>query len=96
MPRSWLSVNMSLKAEYVNGVVNMSNSLGSVKCSQIEKALASIKRGPVPDPDITFEFMMSSLFPNVVRNVENNLKREYDRGFREGYAAASDMYEKLP
>ena len=71
-------------------------NLGSVKLSEVKKMIASLEAGPLEDPDLTFSFLVNSLFKEVPKNMERNLKNEYDRGFREGYAAASNELVKLP
>lgn len=74
----------------------MEESLGSVKLSEIQTMIDRIARGPVKDPDISFELIMNGLFPDIIRNVLNNLKSEYERGYREGYHDAEKLMSKLP
>jgi len=70
--------------------------LGGVHLSEVKKMIASLEAGPLDDPYLTFTFLINSLFKEVPKNMERNLRKEYDRGFREGYAAALEETVKLP
>lgn len=71
-------------------------SLGSVKLSQFKKIINHLENGPLDDPSLSFEFIINAFFPEVPKNMQKNLENEYNRGFREGYAAATQDTVKLP
>ncbi len=75
-------------------------SLGSIPLSKFKRIVDSLENGPIADPMISFEFICRSFFPEVPKNMANNLAAQYDLGFRDGYAegrkAALEDTKKLP
>lgn len=80
----------------------MSVELGeSVKLSRVKKVIDHIEhdlnnvdckeRGI--DPDISFEYIIGSLFPTIFQNIMNRLADEHTKGFIDGYATAKKELE---
>ena len=60
----------------------------------IEKAEAYAKENlKGSEINITFEFLISSLFPNIMKNIDEEMKHQYTLGFIEGLKA-SNLEEK--
>ena len=60
----------------------------------IEKAEAYAKENlKGSEMNITFEFLISSLFPNIMKNIDEEMKHQYTLGFIEGLKA-SNLEEK--
>lgn len=65
-------------------------SYGSIKLSQLKKAIAQIENvSKDKDVDITFEYLIGSFFPEVVKNVREEANKQYTAGYFEGMKAAS-------
>ena len=64
-------------------------SLGITTLARIKKIIGAIelhKNGKDDeDVDITMEFIVGSLFPELLTNFNNKINSEYHRGFRDGY-----------
>lgn len=69
-------------------------SLGSAKIDSIIIALEKLKELQLDE--VTFEFIINSFFQDVPINMINNLQKEYDRGYKEGYYDAKELFYKLP
>lgn len=69
-------------------------SLGSAKIDSIMIALEKLKELQLDE--VTFEFIINSFFQDVPINMINNLQKEYDRGYKEGYYDAKELFYKLP
>lgn len=69
-------------------------SLGSAKIDSIITALEKLKELQLDE--VTFEFIINSFFQEVPINMINNLQKEYDRGYKEGYYDAKELFYKLP
>lgn len=69
-------------------------SLGSAKIDSIMIALEKLKELQLDE--VTFEFIINSFFQEVPINMINNLQKEYDRGYKEGYYDAKELFYKLP
>lgn len=69
-------------------------SLGSAKIDSIMIALEKLKKLQLDE--VTFEFIINSFFQDVPINMINNLQKEYDRGYKEGYYDAKELFVKLP
>lgn len=48
------------------------------------------KRNTKPEDKISFEFIVGSLFPNVLTNVKAELRHQHAKGYAEGLAAQKD------
>ena len=65
--------------------------IDSVKLEKIERVIESVKKHyegepeRIPDIDISFEFLIASLFPKVFDNVKERLVKEHTLGYMEGY-----------
>ena len=56
-----------------------------VKLSTIEKLISKVKETTETDDiNISFEFLIASLFPDCWNNMQNELNRQYTLGFIEG------------
>lgn len=66
----------------------MDQPIATVKLSRLEKVIDSVKLHSKEgiDTDVGFEFLMNSLFPELMKNLENNMHNEYMRGFQEALA----------
>lgn len=64
-------------------------SLGITTLARIKKIIGAIelhKNGKDDeDVDVTMEFIVGSLFPELLTNFNNKINSEYHRGFRDGY-----------
>lgn len=64
-------------------------SLGLTTLARIKKIIGAIelhKNGKDDeDVDVTMEFIVGSLFPELLTNFNNKINSEYHRGFRDGY-----------
>lgn len=66
------------------------DSLDSVKLTRVEKILESVKKhyqdSPerIDDIELSFEFIIGSLFPDVYNNILEALNREHTLGYMEG------------
>ena len=64
-------------------------SLGITTLARIKKIISAVelhKNGKNDeDVDITMEFIVGSLFPELLTNFNNKINSEYHRGFRDGY-----------
>ncbi len=62
--------------------------LDKVPLSKIENAIKSIRKH-YPDKDsddiyITFEFLVGSFYPNILRNIKDTIRDTYTQGFIDG------------
>ena len=64
-------------------------TLGITTLARIEKILEAVKLHQkdkdAEDVEITMEFLVGSLFPELFKNFEAKIADEYQRGFRDGY-----------
>lgn len=64
-------------------------SLGITTLARIKKIIGAVelhKNGKDDeDVDVTMEFIVGSLFPELFKNFQAKIADEYQRGFREGY-----------
>ena len=72
-------------------------SLGVTTLARIKKIIGAIElhKNDKDDEniDITMEFLVGSLFPELLVNFNRKISEEYQRGFRDGYNAIKDMEE---
>lgn len=66
----------------------------TVPLSSVKRMVKQLEKSPLKKPELTFEFFINSFFPEVSQNMLNNLKAEYEKGFKEGYAAAMEENQK--
>lgn len=58
----------------------------SVMLSDIENLMERIKRDiAIEDIEISFEFIIASLFPSSWKNIQNALSAQYREGYIKGY-----------
>lgn len=68
-------------------------NIPSVKLSDVERILASVRRNTDQDDvDLSFEFILMSFFPVCWENIQRELNRQYTLGF----IAGSDQKEENP
>ncbi len=64
-------------------------SLGITTLARIKKIIGAVelhKNGKDDeDVDVTMEFIVGSLFPELLTNFNNKINSEYHRGFKDGY-----------
>lgn len=70
----------------------MKDNIDTVKLSQIEKVIEKVKKNnpEVEDMDVTFEFVIASLFPRAYYNILDRIKKEKTESFFEGYKSAKE------
>ena len=42
------------------------------------------KRGTKPNDEVSFEFVVGSLFPHVLENIKEEMRRQYTQGYVDG------------
>ena len=73
----------------------------SVKLSRLKKVVKHVERDLMSidfekrgiDPDVSFEFLVGSLFPTVFQNIMDYVKEERTKAYMEGYNAAKGEIE---
>lgn len=69
-------------------------SYGSVPLSKLKAAIAQIEDHyrdtpeRLDDIEVTFEYLIGSFFPEVVKNVQDEANKQYTAGYFAGMAAA--------
>lgn len=58
----------------------------SVKLSTLKKVVEAAEqfKGENEDPDVSFEFLIASLFPACWYNIQDTLKQAYTNGYKQG------------
>lgn len=60
-------------------------SVDKTKLSKLKKLTEQIEKiSNTEDPDLSFEFLTASLFPNVYRNVQESIRDARTKGFIDG------------
>lgn len=60
-------------------------SVPNVRLSDLEKLVAKVKQVTgQEDIEISFEFIIASLFPTSWQNIQNDLNRQYTKGYIQG------------
>ena len=71
----------------------MNKSYGSVPLKTVKKAIKQIEdnykvynvtQEEIDETPITFEYLIGSFFPEVVKNVQAEANRQYTKGFIDG------------
>lgn len=63
-------------------------SIVSTKLSTIEKMIASIKKQAGDnDVELSFEYIIGSLFPTAWKNIQDDLSRQYTLGYIQARSA---------
>lgn len=66
------------------------NSYGKVKYGQVKAALNQIAEHYQDNPerlddvDITFEYLVGSFFPTIIKNIETAMNQQYINGYIDG------------
>ena len=65
-------------------------NIPNVKLTQVEKIIEAVKNhykeapGRIDDIELSFEFVIGSLFPNVYKNVMDSITDAYTKGYIAG------------
>lgn len=70
-------------------------TIPSVYLSDLEKLVKKIKQvDGENDVEISFEFIIASLFPTSWKNIQADLSRQYTKGYIQGYTDKGEEYRK--
>ena len=70
--------------------MQMPDSYGKVKYAQVKAALDQIAEHYQDNPerldgvDISFEYLVGSFFPNIVKNIQSAMSQQYINGYIQG------------
>ena len=70
--------------------MQMPDSYGKVKYAQVKAALDQIAEHYQDNPerlndvDISFEYLVGSFFPNIVKNIQSAMSQQYINGYVQG------------
>lgn len=70
--------------------MQMPDSYGKVKYAQVKAALDQIAEHYQDNPerlndvDISFEYLVGSFFPNIVKNIQSTMSQQYINGYIQG------------
>lgn len=62
----------------------------NVHLSDLKRIVSKIEQSVQLDPEITFEFIIASLFPTSWNNIQDALSSQYIEGYRQGYQDRTD------
>lgn len=63
----------------------MKSELDGVKFKRLLGLVKALEdSGARKDSNVSFEFIVGSLFPNVLQNIQNEIKSQYTKGYLEG------------
>ena len=62
----------------------------NVHLSDLKKIVSKLEQNVQLDPEITFEFIIASLFPTSWNNIQDALSSQYMEGYRQGYKDRTD------
>lgn len=65
----------------------------SVNLSTLETLIKKIKKETKDDAEISFEFIIASLFPTSWNSIQKTLSEQYTQGYVQGYNDAKDEYK---
>lgn len=65
------------------------------KLSRLRKMVETLNRGAGPqnDMDVSFEYLMASLFPNILNNIRHAMTDNYIAGYKKGLEDAKNEVE---
>ena len=67
----------------------------TVKYGTLKKVVKAIdKINPTDDTEISFEYLVGSCFPNVLKNIKQALHTQYTNGYVEGLREKKKKNEK--
>lgn len=66
------------------------DSLDKISFSRLESMVESIKKQPhlkdrLDEVEISFEYLVGSLFPSILTNVRDEINNAYTQGYLQGY-----------
>ena len=69
---------------------------GSVRIADVQKVLEAIQKHNQENKEveITFEFLVGSLFPGLYKNFTQKIMNEHTKGYMEGYQAAKEEFNE--
>lgn len=74
---------------------NIETNIPSVYLSDIEKLIERIKKNTEQDNvEVSFEFIIASLFPTSWNNIQNALSNQYTQGYIQGQKDMEEKYEQ--
>ena len=88
--------------EFVKNV-KQPESYGSVPLSKLKRAIKKIEDDAkvynitaeqLDEMPITFEYLIGSFFPEVIKNVRDEANKQYTKGYFAGMVAAKEKEEK--
>ena len=57
----------------------------TVKYNTLKKMVKALERtNPTDDTDVSFEFIVGSCFPNIMTNIEEEMRAQYTKGYAAG------------
>ena len=62
----------------------------NVHLSDLKRIVSKVEQSVQLDPEITFEFIIASLFPTSWNNIQDALSSQYIEGYRQGYQDYKD------
>ena len=62
----------------------------NVHLSDLKRIVSKVEQSVQLDPEITFEFIIASLFPTSWKNIQDALSSQYIEGYRQGYQDRTD------
>lgn len=66
----------------------------TVKYSKLKAMIKALnKTKPKDDDDITFEFIIGSLFPDILDNIKKEMMRQHAMGYAEGLRDSTSMQD---
>lgn len=74
-----------------NGTIEPKINRITVTYDKFKKIAAAIETLDLDDnSEISFEFIVGSLFPNITENIKKEIKTQYTKGYIEGMATAKE------
>lgn len=70
----------------------MDENLDKVQFTHFKRVVEQVEKtykGNLNELELSFEFIMASLFPQIYKRVQERLNKEHTLGYIEGYKAAS-------
>ena len=69
---------------------SIETGIPSVYISDVEKLVQKIKQTTDENIEISFEFIIASLFPTSWQNIQNTLSHQYTQGYIQGQKDAEE------
>lgn len=70
----------------------MDENLDKVQFAHLKRVIERIEKtynGNTDDLELSFEFVMASLFPQIYKRIQERLNKEHTLGYIEGYKTAN-------